>query len=147
MRAKNLILETDEVINKKRRLKIELDYTQIYDNIFEAIKGLNGTCSTKLFFWLLRNLNKKNGFPWHSGMIKEFNLDLDKPYNERVVRNALKELTDNKIVIKHGNNHYTMNALYTWKDTTKKRLSYLRAIGTYSPELLQEPEVSYSYEG
>jgi len=144
MRKTRLYFETTETVTKIKKgwVEVDLDYTQIYLTLSNVVAKLNSLASVKLLFWAFHQISKENMFSFNQSKIIEFNKWLEnnnsKPYNERTMYNALKELIENGIVIKWSNGSYQLNPKFIWTDSIEKRIEHLKQLGKFdSYELIE----------
>lgn len=139
-RKKRIYFETEEVVTTKTKRKgwieIELDYTQIYNNIASLILHINDKWAVRYLFWIIPQCNENNMIPHSTITIKQFQEWLGKNGFDvipsiKTIRDAVTELVKNKIFIKYTNNSYQLNPLFIWSDETNKRIEHIKQLGAF----------------
>ena len=150
-RKKRVYFETEDTIIKRKKgwFEIELDYTQIYNNIAPLIVKLKDKWAIKYLFWIIPQSNEENMLPHSEMIMKNFqewlrSQNIEDVPSVKSIKDAVTELIKNKIFIKHGNNCYQLNPLFIWSDSTNKRIEHIKSLNEHTDvdiHLIEEPEI------
>lgn len=154
MGIKRLYIEKEQTITTKIKgfVEVEVDYTQIYHNIFNYVKDINDKWSLKYLLWIIPQANDSNMIPHGDTTINNFINELkgERP-SIKTIRDAISELVKNKILIKHGYGSYQLNPYVIWSDKTSLREEHFRELKKYGFSgnefnIVKEPTVNYIKE-
>ena len=129
MATKRFFFEKEEtrITKIKGYIDLEMDFTQLYHNIFEYAISLEDKWSCKYLFWILTKANDYGYFSQSKVTIQNFLDDLKEKQCKFIpsiksIQDAMTELVKKNIVIKHSNSHYQLNSKIFWNGTLDSRL-------------------------
>lgn len=127
MSTKRLYFETEKTIVTKTKgwIDVEMDYIQVYKNVFYHTKNLKSKYGLQYLMWIMGKANDDNMIPHNEDLLIEFCNEFEDAPSLGTVRNAISELVKKKIFIKYTNSSYQLNPLIFWSDDTKKRLNHI----------------------
>lgn len=127
MATKRFYFEREETVITKTKgyIDLEMDFTQLYHNVFNFLKDVDDKWSILYVMWVIPKANKY-GYIRHS---KEFMQEFIDSFNKnnvtvpgiRTVQDSITKLVKHKVLIKHGYSDYQLNSEIFWNGTLKER--------------------------
>lgn len=133
MATKRFFFEKEEtkITKIKGYIDLEMDFTQLYKNVYKYIIHLEDKWACKYLFWLITRTNDY-GYIDHSKSSIQLFLDDIKTEDVKFVpsiksvQDAMTELVKKGIVIKHSNSNYQLNSKIFWSGTLDSRLENVK---------------------
>jgi hypothetical protein len=124
---KRLCFETEEtkITRKKGYIEVDDNYTQIYDNLSKLTFKMKSLVEAQLMFYLCTKVSNE-GYFYSNQLLytnfKSFSKDAGGiNITDRTIATAIKNLSENKIIIKHAKGQYQLNPFLIWKDSIADR--------------------------
>lgn len=126
-------------VRKKKQITVDVNFIQIFENIRLYVMGLKSPLSSGFLFWLIHRTRLDNSIRVDSLTRKDYYAECG--YNnqsypvERTMKNIIKDLTDNRILIRISRGNYKMNPMIIWRSTEKKRFQTIKNLSDSGYEL------------
>ena len=133
MRTKRISVKTEECQLKvtTQTVDVELDFTQLYNQIYYMSLKIKNTSTLKILFYLLKNMSDDNTINIDQVLAYQFSKDLNthakKTISKRHFQNCIEELIEAKIIIRARKGFYVFNPYVLWKDEVDKRYDLIRS--------------------
>ena len=124
---KKIYFQTEETVLTKKKGYIEVDdsYTQIYDNLSKLVFQMKSLVEVQLMFYLCTKATNEGYFYSNKLLFDNFRKfstsHNGKEVTDMTLATAIKNLSDNKIIIKHAKGQYQLNPFLIWKDSISER--------------------------
>ena len=124
--------ETEENVSRKKKMWVDIDvnYTQMYDNIFKSIGKLKSHLDVMLVLYMTRKMNKDNVIMFNGMTTDAFINDLfdvgNHKYSKAAVTKALVNLIEAKLIVRLTRGQYHVNPMFFWKDDIIKRVEQIK---------------------
>lgn len=127
-------------------IDVEMDYVQVYKNIFTHTKNLKSKYGLQYIMWIMSKANENNMIPHNDSILKSFCDEFDEKPSIGTIRNAISELVKQKIFIKYSNSSYQLNPLIFWSEETSKRIDEIKYLNQYNCDatIVEETQTSYT---
>lgn len=132
---KRIFFQTEEIIHKTKRgyIDLDMDYFQFYSIAFDHLASLSNNCAKDFIMWIMSRVDDNNEFSYNREVYKDFSDSLSKifkpkTYSENTLHVSIRELVDNKILIKMSRGRYRVSPRLFWTDDTTKRVTAIKNI-------------------
>lgn len=143
MATKKLYVKTEEEVIRRKTtsITVEMDFVQMYSTLLDYLVGIKSVWSVKYLLWIISSMNDSNDTKTTS--IADFIAYIKTkgivPPAERTMKDVIKELLDNKLIIRLGRGFYKINPMLFWKDNSGARLENIEHL-TSAGVSLSKPE-------
>ena len=107
---------------------IEMDYVQVYNNIFQHTVNLKSKYGLQYVLFIMGKCNERNMIPHNDSILQEFCDKFDSKPSIGTIRNAITELVKEKIFLKYSSNSYQLNPQIFWSDGKNERVENILEI-------------------
>jgi hypothetical protein len=148
MSEKALYIEGEEYVQKLKtqRISVEVDFSLSYANKYKYTVRLKSVWSGKYFDWLTTKCNDANEIYIGILLQRQFYEDLSKvgvlPPSERTMKDVMKELVKERLLIRLGRGRYMVNPMIIWKEHSRKRIEKIKAMIGADIQMYPNVEVS-----
>jgi len=124
---KKIYFQTEEtkITKKKGYIEVEDNYTQMYDNLSKLTFKMKSLVEIQLMFYLCTKSFNDGYFYSNQLLFNNFRkytkVNDGKEVTDMTLATAIKNLSENKIIIKHAKGQYQLNPFLIWKDSLSER--------------------------
>lgn len=134
MGKKAIYFKGEELIQRatSQKVLVEVDFVQCYLNRYEYTCRLKSVWSSKYFDWLLCQINDLNeitiGFYLHRKFYESIQKIGMTPPSDRTMKDVMKELVAERLLLRVGRGRYKLNPMIIWKDLAKTRIENIQGL-------------------
>ncbi len=131
---KRIYFQTEEIKTVKKKGYVEIDdsYTQVYDCLFKIAFKMKSIVETQLLFYFCSKATEQGVFYTDDKSYKEFvkhaELNGGASISKVTYFSAIKNLLDNKVIVKIAKGQYQLNPFLLWKASSSERLEHIEEI-------------------
>lgn len=135
---KRIYFQTEEIKTVKKKGYVEVDdsYTQVYDCLFKLAFKMKSIVETQLLFYFCSKATEQGVFNTDDKSYKEFvkhaEINGGTSISKVTYFSAIKNLSENKIIVKLTKGQYQLNPMLLWKSTSSERIEHIEEIMSIS---------------
>jgi hypothetical protein len=134
MSEKALYVEGEDYVQKPKTQKIlvEVDFALVFSSRYKYTVRLKSVWSSKYFDWLVTQCNDTNEIYIGVRSQEKFFADIQRsgmrPPADRTMKDVMKELVEEHLIIRIGRGLYKINPIIIWKGHSRARIDTIKTM-------------------